>query len=347
MNRRHEPLDPEERALARLLDAAGDEGPSPQVDARILAAARQAQPTPATHVGRPLAGTSGARRPRRRLPLALGLAASVTLAVGVAWQLREPPQPASAPADAAFDPGLGATAEPVQAPSAMDRLETAPEEAGANDMPVAAPTIASEPASPATVQRSTQPAQKAERQTGTVPMEQPARQREREAAAAAASARSAERAVQTARRAEAAVPTAATEMRRLTGTPPTADAYASPPPPPMPPSPPAPAAPAPPAAIAATAQGAPVEPDPRNLSELQVDAEPSAPAAFADHASTPAQADAATLEDDARLPATQWLQRIRERRQRGQTDLARASLARFVVTHPDAAIPEDLRPLLP
>ena len=42
MNRRHEPLDHDERALAQLLAAGDDDMPSPEMDARILAAARAA-----------------------------------------------------------------------------------------------------------------------------------------------------------------------------------------------------------------------------------------------------------------------------------------------------------------
>ena len=57
--------------------------------------------------------------------------------------------------------------------------------------------------------------------------------------------------------------------------------------------------------------------------------------------------DPAALEDDAQLPAAQWLQRIRDRQQHGQNELARASLARFSRDHPDQGIPEDLRSLLP
>ncbi|MBO9716955.1 MAG: hypothetical protein J7507_09110, partial [Pseudoxanthomonas sp.] len=83
MNPQHDPLDPQERALARLLDPTPV--PPAELDARILAAARAAsRPT-----------QPKAPRRHRRWPVALGLAASVTLAIGVAWQLREPPRPAA------------------------------------------------------------------------------------------------------------------------------------------------------------------------------------------------------------------------------------------------------------
>ncbi len=49
---------------------------------------------------------------------------------------------------------------------------------------------------------------------------------------------------------------------------------------------------------------------------------------------------------DARLPRRQWLQKIRERRDSGQRDLARASLERYLQLYPEARLPKDLRPLL-
>ncbi|HJS34326.1 MAG TPA: hypothetical protein VJ766_02450, partial [Pseudoxanthomonas sp.] len=78
----HEPLTPEERALAQSLSRLGPHGaPSPELDARILGAARAAvQDTPSR---------GGAVPPtRRRWPLGMGVAASVLLAAGIAWQLR-------------------------------------------------------------------------------------------------------------------------------------------------------------------------------------------------------------------------------------------------------------------
>src|SRR5690606_28259807 len=76
MSRDHEPLDPEERALADALGRAVPRaGPPPAVDAAILASARRATQAPTG---------SGAshHRPRRRWPAVLGVAASLALAVG-------------------------------------------------------------------------------------------------------------------------------------------------------------------------------------------------------------------------------------------------------------------------
>lgn len=78
MNRRPpEPLDSEERLLADQLARLGPHGePSSALDARILAAAHDA-----------VAARPAARR-KPRWPVAMGLAASALLAVGIAWQLR-------------------------------------------------------------------------------------------------------------------------------------------------------------------------------------------------------------------------------------------------------------------
>ena len=80
MNRRHEPLDPQERALARMLAEAGQAEPPPELDARILAAARAAPPAatpihPRTGATPPPAAGSRRHVRRRHWPMALGLAA--------------------------------------------------------------------------------------------------------------------------------------------------------------------------------------------------------------------------------------------------------------------------------
>ena len=112
MSRRgHEPLTAEERDLAlRLSRLESSASPSASLDARILESARSggqaAAPRPAT----PL-------RPHRRWPVAMGLAASLVVAVGVAWQLR--PQPDShvidAPAETTARTGAAAPAAAVVA----------------------------------------------------------------------------------------------------------------------------------------------------------------------------------------------------------------------------------------
>jgi hypothetical protein len=135
MSMPHEPLTPEERALAQSLSRLGPHGgPSPELDARILGAARAAvQSTPSTN---------GPVSPsRRRWPLGMGVAASVLLAAGVAWQLRpvhEIPVASEVPMDAERSVGV------VSAP---------PEVAAAD----AAAAVADLPASPAIVAQEVAP----------------------------------------------------------------------------------------------------------------------------------------------------------------------------------------------
>jgi Meckel syndrome type 1 protein len=77
-------------------------------------------------------------------------------------------------------------------------------------------------------------------------------------------------------------------------------------------------------------------------------AAPAPPAALADaEARAAAMAERTAIAEDSRLPPNQWLQRIRKHRFEGDSALARASLRAFQQAHPDATIPEDLRPLLP
>ena len=105
---RQDRLDPAERALAdALARGAGAQGPSPALDAAVLGAARAATARTAAGVGVP------ARRHRRR-PAWLragALAASVVLAVGVAWQLR----PTFEAGDHAVEAGDGLGAAPAVA----------------------------------------------------------------------------------------------------------------------------------------------------------------------------------------------------------------------------------------
>ncbi|MFD1299164.1 hypothetical protein ACFQ4Q_21275, partial [Lysobacter gummosus] len=52
------------------------------------------------------------------------------------------------------------------------------------------------------------------------------------------------------------------------------------------------------------------------------------------------------VEDDSKLPAAQWLDRIREYRDSGELERARESLRQFRRSHPHSRVPRDLRPLL-
>lgn len=372
MNPRHDPLDHEERALARLLSGDDAVAPDAAVDARILAAARDSLGVPPA-AGRAPHRSGAARRPRRGWPVALGLAASMTLAVGVAWQLREPPLPAIAPATApsakpagdaaqapvARAPGPAATApamaatdaEAGPAPAEHDAVVAAAgarttqrqEKAGRQAEASAPAAVAdagadahsedTQAATAAAMQRPAQRQEKAGRQAEALAASEAERARAHQAATAAAVQRSTQRTEKAARQAMAPPPPAAPPAAMAE---PRATAVS------QQPSPPAPlepvsvrAAPAPASAGARSDEhGGGFAPDP-----------PVAAAAEASDLSITAAAN--VVDDDARLPPSQWLQRIRERSGRGETALARASLARFLEVHPQEPVPADLRPLLP
>ncbi|MDR1076647.1 MAG: hypothetical protein LBL59_10295 [Xanthomonadaceae bacterium] len=97
-----EPLSLEERELAQRLRRLRIDEPAPVLDAAILAAAKAGLEDAPRAADRapdsaplPAAGSItdlGTRRKSRiRWPAALGIAASMMLAVGIAWQLRIPP----------------------------------------------------------------------------------------------------------------------------------------------------------------------------------------------------------------------------------------------------------------
>ncbi len=133
------PLDPEERALAARLARLGPHGePSPSLDARVLAAAHAA--ATAQHARR--AREQGWRR--ARWPVGVGVAASVVLAAGIAWQMRPLPAPhfrtgAAAPEVAAtgstnsISASDARTASATQGMSGPPLQETAAATAGAED----------------------------------------------------------------------------------------------------------------------------------------------------------------------------------------------------------------------
>lgn len=303
--RPNQPLDAEERALAAMLPRPhGRKEPGPGLDARILAAARAAtepsRATPAT--------------PRRRNWIApAALAASLMLAVGLAWQLR----PAAS----------------LQAP--MPAAETASADAGSDDMKSRAMT-ASPPEGAATSEM--QPRSIA----ATPPPAEPV-----------PSARAAN---------EAAASAIATQP----------DMAAAPSPPSPPPSP-APAAmdrpagmsmPASQAAEAAGMAAPAITTQAARADDVVRDRAASAGSTEA-RAQRKAGTDMTTLEtatgdapeapEDDVPPATAdspevreaWLRRIGELLNQGKTEEAKASLAEFRRRYPDAALPAELRKLVP
>lgn len=105
-----EPLTPEERELAQRLSRLGPSaGPPSTIDARILAAAHDAV------AARPRQDARGTRR----WPVALGVAASLALAVGIAWRLRPLPEPPQAYKESATSSGAATSAAvTIQGPAA-------------------------------------------------------------------------------------------------------------------------------------------------------------------------------------------------------------------------------------
>lgn len=328
---REDRLSPEERELARLLGRAPTVAPPAPVDAAVLAAARAAVQGPAAAVA-PAPSTAPdtvGRRPRSRLPAVFGLAASVVFAVGIAWQLKpEPPAPPSAA-------GAGMETPPPASPA---RAYTGPATTSAS--PAAAAAAA--PAAP-----TADPPMAATTPSASTRAPEPAR-------APAAAQRVRSDAVQ----AEAVAEVAPVAIAA----------------PPAPAPAPAPVAEAPPSRAAAkqvqafdnaaperdsvTVTGAQMQrPVPRP--EARSSAAPTAGAAgvmrrqaapmgavAAAASDTAGQALQEAVDADAGLPRRQWLKRIRERRDAGDPDTARASLERYLQHYPEVRLPRDLRQLL-
>ncbi|WP_448133451.1 hypothetical protein [Stenotrophomonas rhizophila] len=321
---RSDPLTPEERELARLLGRAVPSAPSAALDEAVLAAARAAvQVAPvATAVPSgdadaasqpPRAAAPVTRRARSRLPAALGLAASVVFAVGIAWQLK--PDAPTPPALAEVAPAPATAEDAVQAPAAAPAMAAA-EVADAATAPVAQP--------------------------------------------------------QAKQRSEAAAPPPPPhDVPQPMAAQPAPSVVA----PPMPPAPPAPAA-APMQAAAApradayvmdSAEARPNDTVTVTGARARDDALTAAPAPMTNEAARPmkgapgvmrrpaspavggalsASAVDAAVAADALLPRKQWLKRIRERRDAGDRDTARASLERYLQQYPEARVPRDVRQLL-
>lgn len=316
---RDEPLTPEERELARLLGRRAEQAPPAALDATILAAARAAVQAPEADA--PGAGSVRARRPRRHWPAVFGVAASMVFAIGIAWQLR--PEPPALPAHDAQ-----VTAPPI-ADEVAAEVAAQPAEGPTRPSP-AEPAIASAPPAPPAPVAAPRPAAPARSSAPQAPAPTVA-------ARAKAAAQATERAA-----ADTAAPPPAAE-------PPAAVAYSAPLPA---------AAPAPPsleardavAPLSGAMEAAPASAGQRGDTTALKRAAPlrSAPGVMrrGSDAALSATAVQAEVAADAQLPRRQWLQKIRERRDEGQRDIARASLERYVQQYPESRLPRDLRPLL-
>lgn len=388
--KRDEPLTPEERALAERLRPGRQALPSADLDARILAAARAAvastpatsapphdadtradtpstptTPAPAAASGQTQSGAT-ARRRRRRWPAWTGLAASLTLAAGIAWQLRTPPPPTAAPMASSPVAEDAATETAAQGSNAASPAGAA-DAASASDAAAARTRTAPSP-SP-----SPQPPAAPPAPAMVAPLEQVSTT-----------------AARVPKRAAAAAPPAETPPQPEPA--PSIVPQAPPAPPPAPaPAPAMAAAPPPeqPDALAKPAVPSSVQQqDDRmrqarrsvlaerasdNATRQTRDADASAATVTGDvardqvdapmPAAAPITAEtlplsasgqaivsepgrAAAVQDDARLSPRKWLARVRERRDAGDEATARASLQRFQREHPHARIPKDLRALL-
>ena len=365
MNRHpHEPLTPDERELAeRLMRLGPHDGPAPALDAKILAAAqRAAQGTP-RHNRRRWLGLSGGAG---GLVTGLGFAASLTLVLGVVWQMRpmetayvaqppdesaehvilvetlpgtEPRSPpvAPPPADVVASPEPATPhrktriAEPLAtAPSAKKEHDSA---ASAVDGDAADATASPEGRRSAEAEAVAASEHQADRQQARAL----GQERRQEAAGESSQARAEVQAAD-----DAADGTPAGAARRATYTraaraaperaeralQPVASASA----PAFAPPPPAPAE------SAESAESASISGGAMQAASDEVAGDPGVPSA--------AVLRSLPIDEDALLEPTDWLQRIRARAAAGDTEAARESLARFRKRHPDMALPEDLEVLL-
>ena len=319
----HDPtsLDPEEYALAQRLARTGPHGePSPALDSRILAAAHAAV---AGHRG------SGPQR-SRRWPLGLGLAASLALALGLAWQLRPLPQVAPTwrseadsalrTAPAAASTANVATEAPSEPSAATTTIERAQHEAEADSLPPATaekPALAAAKTAP--LQAPPLPPSPAAPQDPPLVFDAPAAME-----APSEPPRQARPAVHPeSRAADGSTATAPAAAPQAFGTPRTTTE----------------------ASGNAAADSMPMPPAPASARQKQT-APTTAPAAAVTGEDMPLEdVPPATVASPQVRDA--WLARIRELAAGGKRDDARASLREFQNRYPDYPLPEDLRALLP
>lgn len=318
-----EPLSPEERTLAERLARLGPhEGPSPALDAKILAAAHAAV---------------AASSPRRRRWLALsavpgsvitgvGMAAALVLVVGVVWQMR-PSGPTPKPAREEGATMGYVSAEILRRPQAQVAPPPPPPAEPARELRPAlarraAPAAAAAPV-PAPAADDTHYMDEAVATHAPAPTHETADA----AAVAAAPAPPPPSAFSEAAESERfSAATAGAERREAISIRQQAQAKAQPSQ----------------RDAMAVAKAPKAVPD-----EVQTTAAAVGEAPHAETAAAYAPVASVPVSDDARLPPPQWLQRIRERRDAGDLDGARASLARFRQDHPRERVPRDLRKLAP
>lgn len=305
---RPDPLTPEERELARLLGRPNTTGPAPSIDEAVLAAARTAVEAPAADAATwKLPPDAPARSRRPRSRLPAVFGLAASVIFAVGIAWQLKPE----------DPPAPPLAEPVAAPASSAAVtEAAP---AMDAAPLPAPAAAPLP----------------------VPQQ---------------------RAAKAAVKAPAPASTTAAPARARAVSAPRPEPIAAPAPPAPAPAPaPMMSAPAPEAAasyamdagepaldaVAVTGstieRSAPAKPAPGAPGVMRRAAAPMAAPASADDA---VRALHQAVAADAGLPRKQWLKRIRERRDAGDVDTARASLERYLQQYPEVRIPRDLRQLL-
>lgn len=336
--REHEPLSPDERGMAqRLSRLESTAAPSPELDARILAMARGAGGAGAT------SGPAAPRRARPRWPVAMGLAASLAVAVGVAWQLRPQPDSQVLPAPAERGDIPAAVSSMPAAEEAPVAAVDAPEPPGSGGDTARARPLAEGPPVAAAAPGETTPARQAAEREARAGAE--ARQARARGQAAEDSAR---RQARPAAAVAAPAPVAAAPTQRAveplrtrtTASQDGAIEFVPPPPPPAPPAPPAPAPAAASGDAARTKAPAPA------VEQIVVTGTRAEEAAGFDVVADQPLDDRPPASADSPEVREHWLQRIRELREGGEVDAARASLREFMRRHPHAKVPADLRPLL-
>ena len=315
MNRKPDPLDANERALADLLARDALPGPSPQLDARILAAARAATSTP----------ERASRRPRPRWIAGMSIAATLVLAVGIAWRLRPLPE----------RPVASEAPTMVSAVRVIEPAKTGAAPAAASDV------VYSQPQPPAQVQPKTIPAERESAPTDArkqAPPEPPVAFDEPSPmdtqapppASPPPPAPAAPKAIANGMAAPAAAPMQAAKTQARTAV-------------------------APPDAF----EPARAKEDARTLDRVEttgsrirrddtveagnVDAAAAADAAAEDGVSRAVLDEEPPATADSPQVQEAWLQRIRELLSAGETEAARNSLAEFRRRYPKYALPEDLR----
>lgn len=328
------PLTPEERALANALQRLGPPAqPPPALDARILAMAREgAVVAPVT----PAPSARTAARAPHRWPMALGVAASMVLAVGIAWRMSPATQSrhsAATVSDSAVAPAMPAGETMASADDAVAA------EMAASPEPPAPPAPAAAIASDTTPQRA---AKARMEQASPAPQAFPAERASAGAVAELPQSAAADIAISPA--AQAAPPAPAAVART-------------------------PQAQEPRDAAVAIGAGIATQPPAKRDAGLEraiVTGSPlptadDAPAAAAATAETEARRAAAdedlsgfTVEEINQHPPTNadappvqkaWLQRIRDLAAQGHTEAARLSLQEFQRRYPRYPLPQDLQAL--